>query len=875
MRHLAIIAIMLIIGSAAVHPAVAATFYVDPVAGSMSNDGSQAHPWSTLQAVFSGGKIQSKNSSGGVINPSGPVKAGDTLLLRSGYHGDINVSNYYNDAVITVAAEPGQTPALRRLSVSGFKNWVFDGLTISPELSPTFAKITQVNIAGTSSYVTIQNCHCYSVDSIAGYTAAQWVANTGDGISVGSSCHHVSILNNIVRNTAFGINLSGTYLLARGNQVINFRGDGMRAINDNQTLEYNVIKNCFKVDDNHDDGIQCWKIGTISGNIFNMVLRGNLIINTEDPNQPLQGTLQGVGFFDGQHINFLVENNVVIVDHWHGITLLGAENCTVINNTAYNPRWISGASTLKTWIQIGANKDGTLATNNVIRNNLSHSFVTGGNVNLAYDHNLAVSQSNYASLFVDPQHGDFHLKAGSAAIDAGSPVGAPTIDFERHARPAGTAWDLGAYEFGTAAAGPPVAFAGENQLVADPDGDGLATVTLNGSASYAPGGSITSWTWTEGATVIGAGATIQVSLPLGEHAITLTVTNAATPPQADTDMLTVTVATSVPVDSTLAWQSFAMANQAGRFAVEFDARPNAAAIDTCFGLSLGAADAYADLACIFRFYTNGRMDVRNGAAYAADVTAPYTAGTWYHVRMVIDITTKRYSVTVTPAGGSEIALAANYAFRSEQSAVAALDHWAFVNTTTEGMSVEHLTVGPPAPPLTVTGWAVQATHGAAGTFVTPLADGACEPRRAGLRKIEITLSRPLNAATALPTAMAIAGQSHGNVSSLVQTVTVLPAGNVLAVELSSPLPDGDVYTVTITATLKDADGQSVSGDADLSVRVLAGDVDASGTVTPADILAARSAAGRPLTAATARYDVDSSGAITGSDLLAIRSCLGH
>ena len=46
-----------------------------------------------------------------------------------------------------------------------------------------------------------------------------------------------------------------------------------------------------------------------------MVLRGNTIINYEDPGQPHRGTLQGIGCFDGMFVDWVIENNVVIVDH--------------------------------------------------------------------------------------------------------------------------------------------------------------------------------------------------------------------------------------------------------------------------------------------------------------------------------------------------------------------------------------------------------------------------------------------------------------------------------------------------------------------------------------------------------------------------------
>ncbi len=59
----------------------------------------------------------------------------------------------------------------------------------------------------------------------------------------------------------------------------------------------------------------------------------------------------------------------------------------------------------------------------------------------AADHNFAGNPG-----FADPARGDYHLAAGSAAIDAGSPRHAPAFDLDGVARPAGAGFDIGAYE---------------------------------------------------------------------------------------------------------------------------------------------------------------------------------------------------------------------------------------------------------------------------------------------------------------------------------------------------------------------------------------------------------------------------------------------
>ena len=64
--------------------------------------------------------------------------------------------------------------------------------------------------------------------------------------------------------------------------------------------------------------------GVGTGEVRDVVLRGNVIINNLNPDHPLHATLQGIGCFDGLFVNWVVENNVVITDHWHGISLYGA-----------------------------------------------------------------------------------------------------------------------------------------------------------------------------------------------------------------------------------------------------------------------------------------------------------------------------------------------------------------------------------------------------------------------------------------------------------------------------------------------------------------------------------------------------------------------
>ena len=123
------------------------------------------------------------------------------------------------------------------------------------------------------------------------------------------------------------------------------------------------------------------------------------------------------------------------------------------------------------------------------------------------------------------------------------------------------------------------------------------------------------------------------------------------------------------------WSNQAMDPQTGEFVAEYDATPSGKAVDALNTLSDGDCGTFADAAISVRFNSTGTIDVRDGATYAADTVIAYSAHQTYHVRLVASLLTHTYSVFVTPPSGSEQLLAADYAFRTEQSAVTVLDHW--------------------------------------------------------------------------------------------------------------------------------------------------------------------------------------------------------
>ncbi len=129
----------------------AKTFYIDPIEGDISNSGSIDSPWSTLQQVFAAAKIQSRKFESKpavpgaamvVKNAGAPVKPGDTLLLKNGFHGRIYAAEYYNSDYITIMAAPGHTPTVSSVELRSGSKWIVSGLTISTVLDSAYEKRT-------------------------------------------------------------------------------------------------------------------------------------------------------------------------------------------------------------------------------------------------------------------------------------------------------------------------------------------------------------------------------------------------------------------------------------------------------------------------------------------------------------------------------------------------------------------------------------------------------------------------------------------------------------------------------------------------------------------------------------------------------------
>jgi hypothetical protein len=121
------------------------------------------------------------------------------------------------------------------------------------------------------------------------------------------------------------------------------------------------------------------------------------------------------------------------------------------------------------------------------------------------------------------------------------------------------------------------------------------------------------------------------------------------------------------------------ARQTSTFTAEWDVSPSANPSNSNVGFSQGAQTIYTSDSVMARFNPTGQIDARNGSVFAAASTINYRAGKWYHFRAVVSPATQTYSLYVTPQGGSEILVGSNYAFRTGNGTITAIDHWVAVS----------------------------------------------------------------------------------------------------------------------------------------------------------------------------------------------------
>jgi len=418
-------------------PANATEYYADATYQG-SSDGSKLLPFRSISEVLK----------------SDTLKAGDTLVLASGFYGELKIIDKKNKDFVTIRAGEGQTPQFSRIRVQSSENWKLQGIEVSPAFDGSYDTSPLLRISNGSQNISIDNSKFWSAENIEAWTFVDWKSKASTGIEADG--REITIRDNLIRNVRSGIETDIDNGVIEGNIIENFSGDGILGLGDYTKYKNNTIKNCFKVDDNDYDGFRSWSVGADgevgTGQVIGGEFSGNRIIYREYPDQPDPCSLQGIAMFDGSFVDWRIENNIIVTNNWHGISVYGGKNVLILHNTVFNPE-----ADNKTWIEAEKHKNGTppdevFILNNIAPRVLGHnppSVIAAGNVttHFAYGMFEEIESNNFKlkNTAISPVDGGVTRAYWSTITSKDMPQ-LPKIDIAGNERPLGRGFDAGAYE---------------------------------------------------------------------------------------------------------------------------------------------------------------------------------------------------------------------------------------------------------------------------------------------------------------------------------------------------------------------------------------------------------------------------------------------
>lgn len=281
-------------------------------------------------------------------------------------------------------------------------------------------------ISGYSGETVVLTGHLNMDHSYIQYVVFSNLVLDGGAASFFNGAHHVRLQNSVVKNAATQ-GIHGAY--TSDIQFINLK------VHNNGSTKYDhgiyaAIKNMLidgcEFYDNSGYGIHIYD--TSGSRADNSIIRNNRVYNNRGA--------AGVILSYGTNIQFY---NNIVYNNLNGVSAnYSASNVQFYNNTIYNHPQGSG-------VEVGGGASSTIVRNNILYQNGTPIINAGSGT--VTSNNLTTNP-----MFVNASGANFKLQSGSPAIDTGATISAVTTDFDKASRPAGAAYDIGAYEFASVAA---------------------------------------------------------------------------------------------------------------------------------------------------------------------------------------------------------------------------------------------------------------------------------------------------------------------------------------------------------------------------------------------------------------------------------------
>jgi chitodextrinase len=110
--------------------------------------------------------------------------------------------------------------------------------------------------------------------------------------------------------------------------------------------------------------------------------------------------------------------------------------------------------------------------------------------------------------------------------------------------------------------------------------------------------------------------------------------------------------------------STGFANQTGTFILGCDIVPMSNSTVGIISLCDSIRNSFGEMTCLVALNAGQTVTARDAGIYHSVNPFTFTGGITYHLKFTVNIATKKYDVTIKPAGGSETVIANQYAFRT-------------------------------------------------------------------------------------------------------------------------------------------------------------------------------------------------------------------